>query len=93
MNREEYEKRLDQLKGNARDIVENLQNLLDDPVDVYRDADEGYGSRLAERLEAFCFDLENLSAEFNVLEWRFEESEEDDEDLEDEFEESEDDEE
>lgn len=93
MNREEYEKRLDQLKGNARDIVENLQNLLDDPEDVYRDADEGYCSRLAERLEDFCFDLENLSAEINVLEWRSEESEEDDEDLEDEFEESEDDEE
>lgn len=68
ITKEEYEIELDDLKGRCRDIVENLSQELYMPSDAYKVGDAEWCRQLADTLETYRYELENLADGFDSLE-------------------------
>lgn len=68
LNKDEYETRLDGLRGECRSIQENLEQEMFLPDDAYRYGSADWCRRLARTLDSYRFELDNLADEFDWLE-------------------------
>lgn len=68
MTRDEYEQKLDELKGECRDIQENLEQEMYMPCDAYKHGSADWCRRLAQELDNYRYALESLADEFDFLE-------------------------
>ena len=83
MNRESYEQRLDELKGEGLDLAENLLNEIPDNAS-YKDVNEDWCLSLAKTVERYEDKLRDLADEFMFLEEDLEAEEEEEEEEEEE---------